>query len=54
MLAVGRIRLRRRGADQGLMFIMLKDFEEREGPEHIAEVVVGKLFGAFSQISARW
>jgi len=32
------------------MFIMLKDFKEREGPEHTAQVVVGKLFGAFSQI----
>ena len=33
------------------MFVMLKDFTERPGEAHSAKAVVGKLFGAFSQIS---
>ncbi len=37
--------------NQAIMFISLKDFAERAGPEHSAKVVIGKLFGAFSQIS---
>jgi len=35
----------------GVMFVMLKDFAERPGEEHAAKAVVGKLFGAFSQIT---
>jgi HAE1 family hydrophobic/amphiphilic exporter-1 len=35
----------------GVMFIMLKDFDKRQGEEHSAKAVVGKLFGAFSQIT---
>ncbi|HEX3703520.1 MAG TPA: multidrug efflux RND transporter permease subunit [Vicinamibacterales bacterium] len=35
----------------GVMFIMLKDFDQRPGDEHSAKAVVGKLFGAFSQIT---
>ena len=30
---------------------MLKSFDERRGEEHAAKAVVGKLFGAFSQIT---
>jgi hydrophobic/amphiphilic exporter-1 (mainly G- bacteria), HAE1 family len=51
MFAVGGFGFAGAAPNQGLMFIMLKDFKEREGPEHTAQVVVGKLFGAFSQIS---
>ena len=35
----------------GMMFVMLKDFDERPGDEHCAKAVVGRLFGAFSQIT---
>jgi hydrophobic/amphiphilic exporter-1 (mainly G- bacteria), HAE1 family len=35
----------------GVMFVMLKDFAERPGDAHAAKAVVGKLFGAFSQIT---
>jgi hydrophobic/amphiphilic exporter-1 (mainly G- bacteria), HAE1 family len=35
----------------GVMFVMLQDFVERPGEEHTAKAVVGKLFGAFSQIT---
>ncbi len=35
----------------GLTFVMLKSFDERRGEEHAAKAVVGKLFGAFSQIT---
>ena len=51
MFAVGGFGFAGAAPNQGLMFIMLKDFKEREGPEHTAQVVVGKLFGAFSQIT---
>ena len=37
--------------NQAMLFISLKDFKDRKGDEHSAKVVVGKLFGAFSQIS---
>jgi HAE1 family hydrophobic/amphiphilic exporter-1 len=36
--------------NQGVLFCMLKPFDERRGDEHSAKVVVGKLFGAFSEI----
>jgi HAE1 family hydrophobic/amphiphilic exporter-1 len=35
----------------GVMFIMLKDFADRQGEEHSAKAVVGRLFGAFRQIT---
>ena len=37
--------------NSGVMFVMLKDFAERQGEEHSAKMVVGQLFGAFSQIT---
>ena len=38
------------GQNQGLMFINLKDWEERHGAEQRANAIVGRAFGAFSQI----
>ena len=35
----------------GIMFVKLQDFDKREGEEHSAKTVVGKLFGGFSQIT---
>jgi HAE1 family hydrophobic/amphiphilic exporter-1 len=37
--------------NQAVIFSMLKDFPERPGEEHSAKSVVGRLFGAFSQIT---
>jgi HAE1 family hydrophobic/amphiphilic exporter-1 len=37
--------------NQGVLFCMLKPFDQREGDEHSAKAVVGKLFGAFSSIT---
>ncbi len=37
--------------NQGVMFCMLKPFDQREGDAHSAKAVVGKLFGAFSSIT---
>ena len=39
------------GANQGILFCMLRDFAERQGDEHSAKAVVGQLFGAFSEIT---
>jgi hydrophobic/amphiphilic exporter-1 (mainly G- bacteria), HAE1 family len=36
--------------NEGIVFCMLQDFKDRPGDEHSAKAVVGKLFGAFSQI----
>jgi HAE1 family hydrophobic/amphiphilic exporter-1 len=37
--------------NQGIMFLSLKDWTQRPGPEHSAQAIVGQLFGAFSQIT---
>jgi len=37
--------------NSGIIFVMLKDFADRQGEEHSAKMVVRKLFGAFSQIT---
>jgi HAE1 family hydrophobic/amphiphilic exporter-1 len=37
--------------NQGIMFAKLLDFDRRPGDEHSAKVLVGRLFGAFSQIT---
>jgi len=37
--------------NQGIMFLSLKDWTQRPGPEHSAQAIVGRLFGAFSQIT---
>lgn len=50
MFAVGGFGFAGSAPNSGLMFVMLKDFKEREGPEHSAQAVVGRLFGAFGQI----
>jgi len=37
--------------NQGIMFVSLKDWKERQGPEHSAQALVGQMFGAFSRIT---
>jgi HAE1 family hydrophobic/amphiphilic exporter-1 len=37
--------------NQGLMFVSFEAFDEREGPEHSAQAVIGRLFGAFSEVT---
>ena len=37
--------------NQGIMFAQLKDFADRPGDAHSAKAVVGRLFGAFGQIT---
>ena len=39
------------GPNQGILFCMLKDFNERPGEQHSAKAVVGQLFGQFSEIT---
>ena len=39
------------GANQGILFCMLKDFSERPGEQQSAKAVVGQLFGMFSEIT---
>jgi HAE1 family hydrophobic/amphiphilic exporter-1 len=39
------------GANQGILFCMLKDFEERPGEQQSAGAIVGQLFGMFSEIT---
>jgi HAE1 family hydrophobic/amphiphilic exporter-1 len=37
--------------NQGILFVQLKDFKERKGAGQSAPALVGRLFGAFSQIT---
>jgi HAE1 family hydrophobic/amphiphilic exporter-1 len=37
--------------NQGILFVMLKDYAERPGPENSAKAVVGQLFGRFAGIT---
>ena len=50
MFAAGGFGFTGTSPNQGILFAQLKDFKERRGEEHSAKTVVGKLFGAFSQI----
>jgi hydrophobic/amphiphilic exporter-1 (mainly G- bacteria), HAE1 family len=36
--------------NQGMLFAKLRDFSEREGPQHSAQAVIGQLFGRLSMI----
>ena len=36
--------------NQGIFFANLKSLDQRQGPEHSAQAIIGQLFGAFSQI----
>jgi HAE1 family hydrophobic/amphiphilic exporter-1 len=49
--AVGGFGFAGSSPNQGVVFSMLKEFKERPGDEHAAAAVVGKLYGAFSQIT---
>jgi HAE1 family hydrophobic/amphiphilic exporter-1 len=51
MFAVGGFSFAGSAPNQGLMFVQLKDFNERRGEGRSAQAVVGQLFGAFSQIT---
>jgi HAE1 family hydrophobic/amphiphilic exporter-1 len=37
--------------NQGIMFVSLKDWKQRQGPQHSAQALVGQMFGAFSRIT---
>ena len=39
-----------RGQNSALSFIRLKDWHDRPGDEHKVQAVIGRAFGAFSQI----
>ncbi|HEV3141505.1 MAG TPA: multidrug efflux RND transporter permease subunit [Vicinamibacterales bacterium] len=51
MFAAGGFSFAGTAPNQGIMFAQLKDFNERRGDEHSAKAVVGRLYGAFSQIT---
>jgi HAE1 family hydrophobic/amphiphilic exporter-1 len=51
MFAAGGFGFTGTAPNQGMLFVMLKNFEERQGPMSSAPMVVGQLFGAFSQIT---
>ncbi len=51
MFAAGGFGFAGSAPNQGILFAQLKDFDQRKGDEHSAKMVVGKLFGAFSQIT---
>ncbi|MGE5244965.1 MAG: efflux RND transporter permease subunit [Betaproteobacteria bacterium] len=51
MFAVGGFSFGGSAPNAGVIFVMLKGFDQRKGDEHSAKVVVGRLFGAFSQLT---
>jgi len=51
MFAAGGFGFTGTSPNQGVLFAQLQDFDKRRGPEHAASAVIGKLFGAFSQIT---
>ena len=51
MFAAGGFSFAGTSPNQGILFAQLKDFKDRPGDVHSAKTVVGKLFGAFSQIT---
>jgi HAE1 family hydrophobic/amphiphilic exporter-1 len=48
--AVGGFAFSGNSANLGVIFTPLKPFQERRGPEHSAQAVIGRLWGKFSQI----
>ena len=50
MFAAGGFGFNGTAPNQGVMFLMLKDFKERQGRQHSAQAVVGQLYGRFSRI----
>jgi HAE1 family hydrophobic/amphiphilic exporter-1 len=51
VFGVGGFSFAGQGANQGILFVMLKDFAERPGDQNSASAVVGQLFGMFSEIT---
>jgi HAE1 family hydrophobic/amphiphilic exporter-1 len=51
MFAAGGFGFTGSAPNQGIMFASLKGFEQRQGPGQSAPEIVGRLFGAFSQIT---
>jgi HAE1 family hydrophobic/amphiphilic exporter-1 len=51
MFAAGGFSFAGSSPNSGILFAQMKDFAERRGDEHTAKTIVGKLFGAFSQIT---
>jgi HAE1 family hydrophobic/amphiphilic exporter-1 len=51
VFGVGGFSFAGQGANQGILFCMLKPFEERPGAAHSSRAVVGQLFGMFSEIT---
>ena len=51
MFAAGGFGFSGTSPNQGVLFAQLQDFDKRRGAEHAAAAVVGKLFGAFGQIT---
>jgi HAE1 family hydrophobic/amphiphilic exporter-1 len=51
VFGVGGFSFAGQGANQGILFCMLKDFAERPGDANSASAVVGQLFGMFSEIT---
>jgi HAE1 family hydrophobic/amphiphilic exporter-1 len=51
MFAAGGFSFAGAAPNQGIMFVQLKDFDERPGREHSAQAVLGRLYGEFSTIT---
>jgi HAE1 family hydrophobic/amphiphilic exporter-1 len=51
MFAAGGFSFAGAAPNQGIMFVQLKDFADRRGPEHSAQAVLGRLYGEFSAIT---
>ena len=51
VFGVGGFSFAGNGPNQGILFVMLKDFADRPGPENSAKAVVGQLFGRFMGIT---
>ena len=51
MFAAGGFGFTGSAPNQGILFAQLKDFKDRKGDQHAAKVLVGQMFGAFSQIT---
>src|SRR5207247_10703224 len=51
MFAAGGCSFAGSAPNSGIMCVQLKDFAERTGPHQSANAVIGRLFGAFSQIT---
>ena len=52
MFAAGGFGFTGTAPNTGILFAQLQDFDKRRGAEHSATAVVGRLFGAFSQITS--